>query len=186
MFQLKSIIKGNYLQYVRSYSFLVTIALSLFVAFNFIPSTDANFSTVRFGEFTGNYNAAWIGFVTAIMSSVFLSLVGFFLINGSIKKDIDTRIGHIIGASKISNAKYLFAKLFSNVLILLTILVIIFVVSIVLFFFYGEKYPFQILDFVLPYAVIAIPSLFFVVSFSLLLEVLFPKKVIRFNIFYFL
>ncbi|WP_299883985.1 hypothetical protein [uncultured Lacinutrix sp.] len=176
MFLFKNILKGNYLQYVRSYSFLITIALSLYIAFSFIPAPDANYTTIRFGEFTGNYNSVWIGFVTAIMSSAFLSLFGFFLINGSIRKDIETRIGHIIGTTQISNTSYILAKMLSNFFILFTILVIVFIVSLAIFFLYSDGYSLQLLDFIIPYFIIAVPSLLFTSSFSLLLEILIPKK----------
>ena len=176
MFQFKNIIKGNYLQYVRSYSFLITVALSVYIAFSFVPSPEANYTTIRLGAFTGDYNSAWIGFVTAIMSSTILSLFGFFLINGSIRKDIETRIGHIIGTTQISNTAYIITKLLSNFLILCSILAIVCIVSVILSFLYGNGQSFQLLDFVLPYAIITIPTLFVVSSFSLLLEIVLPKK----------
>lgn len=178
MLQYLNIIKGNYRQYVRSYSFLVTIALSLFIAFGLIPAPDANYVTMKFGDFTGEYNSEWIGIVTALLSSIFLSLAGFFLISGSIKKDIDSRIGHIIGSTRISNSTYILTKVASNFLVLFTILTVIFVVSICLFFLYGKGFTFRHKEFLIPYAFIAIPSLFFVASFTVVLEVLFPKRTI--------
>lgn len=184
MFQFKNIIKGNYLQYVRSYSFLITVALSVYIAFSFVPSPEANYSTIRLGSFTGDYNSAWIGFVTAIMSSTILSLVGFFLINGSIRKDIETRIGHIIGTTRISNTAYIFTKLLSNFLILFSILIIVSIVSVILSFLYGNGQSFQLLDFVLPYTIITIPTLFIVSSISLVLEIILPKKtLLQYGIF---
>ncbi len=182
-----NIIKGNFLQYIRSYSFLSTIAFSLFIAFNFVPSPDANYVTVSFSGYTGAYNSEWIGFVTAIMASTFLSLCGFFLVNGSIRKDIETRIGHIIGTTRISNISYLFAKILSNFLVLLSILAIIFLTGIFLFFLYGNEYTFNLLSFIKPYLFIAIPSLFVVASLSVILEVIFPtKRMLQYGVFLFL
>ena len=187
MFLLKNCIKGNYLQHIRSYSFLFTVVAITYLAFSFIPSPNANYSTISFGSYTGAYNSAWIGFVTAIMSSVFLSLFGFFLINGSIKKDIDTRIGHIIGTTKISNYAYILTKALSSFLILLTLLIIVFLTSIGLFFLYGKGHHLFLMDFIKPYILIAIPSLFLVVNFSIILEIIFPKKVlIQYGVFLFI
>jgi len=98
-----SIIKADYLQRTRSYAFLVTLAISLYIAYTFVPAPGAAYTTVRVGNFIGVYNAAWIGYVTAMMTSVFLSLIGFYLINNSIKKDIETGVGMIIAATSISN-----------------------------------------------------------------------------------
>ncbi len=180
-----NIIKGNYLQYARSYSFLITIGLSLLIALSIIPAPDANYSTLRFGEFTGVYNTTWISLVTAIFSSIFLSLCGFFLISGSIKKDIESRIGHIIGSTSISNTQYILTKISSNFFILFSILAIIFIVSIVLFFLYGSGYSFALIDFVIPYVIIAIPSLVFVTCLAVTLEIVFPRMaLLQYGVFF--
>ncbi|WP_442265270.1 hypothetical protein ACSIGC_13140 [Tenacibaculum sp. ZS6-P6] len=187
MLQYFNIIKGNYLQYIRSYSFLITIAFSLFIAFNFVPSQEANYTTVSFGGYTGDYTAEWIGFVTAILASTFLSLCGFFLVNGSIKKDIETRIGHIIGTTKISNIAYIFSKIASNFLVLLTILLIIFITGIALFFLYGNTHTFNVLSFIIPYVLIAIPTLFLIANLAVVLEIFFPtKRMLQYGVFLFL
>lgn len=187
MFLLKNSIKGNYLQHVRSYSFLITVAVITYLAFSFVPSTTANYSTIRFGSYTGNYNSAWIGFVTAIMSSVFLSLFGFFLVNGSIQKDIDTRLGHIIGTTKTSNFTYVLTKVLSNFFILLTLLSFVLLTSIILFYLYRKESDFVFLDFIIPYVLIVIPSLFLIVNFSIILEIIFPqKRLIQYAVFLFL
>lgn len=178
MWQFKSIVQGNYLQYIRSYSFLLVIAISLYISFSFIPSPKANYTTIRFGSYSGAYNATWIGLVTAILSSVFLSFFGFFLINGTVKKDIETRIGKIIASTSISNFSYLITKALANFLVLLSILVLAFLMSILLFFLYGKEFQFNISEFVVPYLCISIPSLFFIAIFSLVLEVLIPKQTI--------
>ena len=66
------IIKYDYLQRTRSYAFLITLYISLAVAYTFVPEPDANYSTIRIGDYLGVYNSAWFGYVTAIMSSIFL------------------------------------------------------------------------------------------------------------------
>jgi putative Mn2+ efflux pump MntP len=140
-----SIIKGDYLQRTRSYGFLVTLAISLFVAYTFVPATDASYTTLRIGNYIGEYNSAWIGYVSAIMTSVFLSLIGFYLVNSGIKKDIETEVGMIIATTQVSNFKYLLSKAISNYLVLLTIVVIVFLVNIGIFFIRSEGFPFEIL-----------------------------------------
>lgn len=183
MIRYLNIVKYSYLQYTRSYSFLITTIFSLLVSFHFIPYPDANYATVRFGEYVGDYNSNWIGFVSSIFSSVTLSLFGFFLIEGSIKKDIDTRIGQIIGTTKITNLEIILTKIFTNFLILFTILLTTFLTSIILFLLYGNT-EIEITAFIIPYLIIAVPSLFFISSFAIILEVLFPtKRLLRYTIF---
>src|SRR5580698_2105983 len=68
------IVISDYKQRTRSYAFLITLAISLYFAYSFIPAADANYTTVRIGNYVGVQNAAWIGYVTAMMTSVFLSM----------------------------------------------------------------------------------------------------------------
>lgn len=165
------IIRGDYLQRTRSYSFLITIALSVYFAYFFIPPPGASYTTVSIGNYVGSPNAAWIGHVTAVMTSLFLSLIGFFLVNNSIKKDIETEVGMIIAATSVSNLGYLLSKMLSNFLVLLSITGIVFLMSIGLFFFRGQGYSFDLMSFVLPYLIVTVPSMFFISSLAIVAEV---------------
>lgn len=181
------IIKGDYLQRTRSYSFLITIALSVYFAYFFIPPPGASYTTVSIGNYTGNANAAWIGHVTAVMTSLFLSLIGFFLVNNSIKKDIETEVGMIIAATSVSNFSYLLSKTLSNFLVLLSIMGIGFLMSIGLFFFRGQGYSFDLMSFVLPYLIITVPSLFFISSLAIVGEVFVGRRsMIQYILFFIL
>ncbi|CAN5116237.1 hypothetical protein BH11BAC6_BH11BAC6_05070 [soil metagenome] len=183
----KSIIKADYLQRTRSYAFLITLAISLYIAYTFVPASGANYSTVKIGNYIGENNSAWIGYVTAIMTSVFLSLIGFFLVSGSIKKDIETEVGMIIATTQISNFKYLLSKMLSNFLVLLTITGIVFVMSILLFFIRSNESPFEITQFILPYLLSTLPAIFFVSSLAVTAEVFLGRwPVLQYLGFFFL
>ncbi|WP_456441315.1 hypothetical protein [Psychroserpens sp.] len=180
-----TIIKSDYLQRTRSYTFLVTLCISLAVAYTFIPAPDANYSTIKIGNHLGDYNSAWIGYVTAIMTSIFLSLVGFYLVNGSIKTDIHTRVGQIVASTAISNFGYLFSKLLSNFLVLLTIVFIVFLMSILLFFSYNEGFSFEIIQFIKSYLFITFPAMFFIATLAVVFEVFFGKYSVIQNVGFF-
>jgi len=53
----------------------------------------------------------WFGYTTAIMYSLFLSLIGFYLVNNSIETDIKTKVKQIIPSSKIENFTYIISKI---------------------------------------------------------------------------
>lgn len=180
-----TIIKSDYLQRTRSNAFLITLCASLAIAYTFVPEPNANYSTIRIGDYIGFYNSAWFGYVTAIMTSVFLSLIGFYLINSGIKMDVNTKVGQIIAATKIKNFTYLLAKALSNFLVLLTIVLIILTMSIVLFFLYNEGYPFELYQFFKPYAIITIPALFSVSILAIIFEVFLGKYSIIQNVGFF-
>ncbi|MGY3794595.1 hypothetical protein [Aquimarina sp. 433] len=180
-----SIIKYDYLQRTRSYSFLITLCISLAIAYTFVPEPNASYSTIRIADYVGFYNSAWFGYVTAIMTSIFLSLIGFYLVNSTIKTDAITKIGHITAATPITNFKYLASKFISNFLILSTIVVIIFLMSILLFILYNEGYSFEILQFIIPYILIPIPAIFCISAIAVVFEVIFKKYSIIQNIGFF-
>ncbi len=180
-----TIIKYDYLQRTRSYAFLITLCISVAIAYTFVPEPNANYSTIRIADYIGEYNSAWIGYVTAIMTSLFLSLIGFYLVNSGIKTDIETKVGQIVASTRVKNFSYLLAKTLSNFLVLLTILGIIFIMSVLLFFLHNEGNTFEIFQFIKPYILIPIPTLFFIAVLAVIFEVFFGKYTIIQNVGFF-
>ena len=173
---LYNMIKADYLQRTRSYMFLITLAVTVFMAYSFVPANDAGYTTLSASGYKGVYNSAWVGYVSGIMTTVMLSFYGFMLVNSGIKKDIDTEVGVIIATTFISNFKYLLSKQLSNYLVLLTITGITFTVSIGVFFWRGNGYPFILSNFILPYLLFAVPALFVVSSVAVVSEVFLGKR----------
>jgi hypothetical protein len=181
------IVKADYLQRTRSYSFLLTLAATLLLAYSFIPAQNANYTTLSASGYRGVYNSAWVGYVSGIMTTVMMSFYGFLLVNSGIKKDIDTEVGLIIATTPISNFKYLLSKQLSNYLVLLTIAGLTFCVSIVVFFFRGTGYPFVLSNFIFPYLFFAVPTLFVIASLAVVGEVFLGKRsILQFIIYFFL
>ncbi|MEO7043991.1 MAG: hypothetical protein ABI091_01700, partial [Ferruginibacter sp.] len=171
----KSIIKGDYQQRTRSYAFLITLAISLYLAYTFVPAPGADYTTVKIGKYVVLNNTAWVGYVTAMMASVFLSLLGFYLVNSSIQKDIDTEVGMIIATTQVSNFKYLFTKVLSNFMVLLTITGLVSIMGIILVFVRSNGAAFNIVQFILPYLLTTLPCIFFIASLAVLAEVFLGK-----------
>ena len=181
-----NIITYDYLQRTRSYGFLISLCISLAIGYSFVPEPNANYSTIRIGEYLGVYNSAWFGYVTAIMTSVFLSLIGFYLVNSSIRTDVETRVGQIMAATPIKNSTYLLSKTLSNFLVLLTIAFLVFMMSILLFFLYHDaRFSLEIGQFIKPYLLITIPSIFVISALAVLSEVICGRFSILQNVGFF-
>ena len=179
------IIHADYLQRTRSYAFLITLAISLYFAYFFLPAPSATYTTVKIGNYVGVPNSAWMAYVTAMMSSTFIGLIGFYLVNSNIKKDIDTGVGMIIATTAITNFQYLLAKTWSNFLVLTSILGCSFIMTIALFFIRHTGYPFEPLQFILPFILIPIPTIFFISVLAVVGEVFLYRFGILLNIGYF-
>ena len=165
------IVYSDYLQRTRSYAFLITLAIALYAAYAFMPAPNADYTTVRVGHYVGVQNSAWTGYVTAMMSCTFICWIGFYLVNSGIQKDIQTGVGMIIATTGISNFRYLMAKALSNFLVLTSILGCTFLMSIALFSIRDTGYAFEPLQFIIPYLVIAVPSIFFFSALAVTAEV---------------
>lgn len=185
MTSLKSIIRADYLQRTRSYTFLVTLLASVCMAYTFVPAAGASYSTLRIGNYVGENNAAWIGHNTAIMASIFLWLIGFYLVNDGIKKDKETGVGQIIATTSIGNFKYLLAKALSNFFVLLTIVIIIMLMAFSLVMIRGRNYQFDFSQFLLPYVFATVPTIFLVSVVAVFAEVILGKYVMLQNIAFF-
>ncbi len=183
---LKSIIKADYLQRTRSYAFLVTVLVSVYFAYLFLPARGANYTTVRIGNFVGESNSAWIGHVSAIMASTFLWLIGFYLVNGGIQRDRETGVGQIMATTSISNFNYLLAKTFSNFLVLLTVMLIVMTMALVMVVIRSGNYPFDAVQFFFPYIFSTLPSIFFVSVLAVVAEVALGRYSILQNIGFFI
>jgi hypothetical protein len=171
-----SIIKADYLQRTRSYGFLITLALTIYAAYSFVPPPSASYTTLNIAGFKGVYNSAWVGNISAMMTTIMLSLYGFFLVSGGIKKDIDTEVGLIVATTPITNFGYLLSKALSNFLVLITIMSCTFVVSILMFFIRSNGYPFVLTDFVVPYLLLSLPALLLISALAVVGEVVLGRR----------
>jgi hypothetical protein len=67
---------------VRRFSFLVIVALAVFLGYQVITG----FFELRLGSYRGLLNAAWIGALMALTLSFFLSLIGFYVTRGNVSR----------------------------------------------------------------------------------------------------
>lgn len=166
-------------------SFWIIIALTVLITSFFIPADGARYLTVSFEEYRGIYNSAWVGTVAAMTVSWCLGLFGFYLVKDSIEDDEKTRVGQLIESSPVKKATYLFGKFLSNIGILSFILFTSIVVAILLQFIRGESYVIELLDYIVPYLVIAFPALIFISALAILFQTVPILKGVPGNIVFF-
>lgn len=180
------LIKGDYLQRSRSYGFLITMIITAYFAYTFLPAETANYHTVRVGNFVGQMNSAWIGHVTAMMSSTFLWMIGYYLINNSIRRDIETGVGQIAATSLAGNFKYLLGKAMGNFFVLLTLAGIALMAGVFQLLLRGNGEVFDPLQFFAPFLFVTLPSILFVSILAIVLEVMLKRYYNLQNIIFFI
>jgi hypothetical protein len=106
--------RADFLERSRRYSFLITLGLTIFAAYLYLPPSSADYLTLGLGNHRGVYNSAWVGGSVAVLCSALLSLPAFYLVKNAIERDEQTRVGQIIATTPLSKSLYTLGKALSN------------------------------------------------------------------------
>lgn len=162
--------RADFLERTRRYSFLITLAITAYVGYTFVPPPDAHYLTVALGTHRGVYNSAWMGSTVALMTSAFLSLAGFYLVKGAVDRDRTTRVGQILATTRMSSALYTVGKTLSNLAVLSAIVLVLAVVALVMQLVRGEDMQVRLWPLLSPFLLITLPWLAFVAALAVLFE----------------
>lgn len=111
---LYHMVRADFLERVRRYSFLLTMAFSIYLGY----AVYSGQMTLQLDKYRGVDNSAWLGSVIGLVGSVYLSLVGFYIVKNSIQRDRQTRVGQILATTPISKSFYTISKTLSNAAVL--------------------------------------------------------------------
>lgn len=171
---LFAIIRASYLNKVRTYRFLIVLGLTIVIGYIFVPAPDADYVTLGWGSSTtfyrGVYNSAWIGGMVAMLTGVFLTLLGFYVVNDSIKRDEQTRVGQIIATTPLKNSVYTLGNALCNFAVLSTIVVIVFLTSLGMQLVRAEDFTIDLWALFAPFLVFVLPLMLLVAAVAVLFE----------------
>jgi hypothetical protein len=68
------------------------------------------------------YNSAAIGMATALLGSLFIGLIGFYVVSNAVRRDARSRCGFVLAATPLGSGEYIVGKFLGNVLFLTTFL----------------------------------------------------------------
>ena len=142
---------ADFLQRVRSNSFLFVVALMMYATYAILPNTEADYvAGMTMGAHRGLYNSAWIGTVLGIVVSMLASLFAFYLIKNAISRDRQSLVGRIIATTPTSKFTYLLGKWLSNVAVLTALMVVMMFVGIGMQVWRGEDTAVNLLQLAYP------------------------------------
>ena len=154
---LYHMVKADFLERVRRYSFLMTLAGALYLAY----AITAEKVVVRVGEgYRGQYNSAWIGMMMAVCCSTFLSLCGFYVVKNSVERDSITRVGRILAATPMRKEFYTVAKMVSNFAVLACMVAVLMIAAIAVQWIRPEARTISLWQLWSPFLLIALPAMF--------------------------
>jgi hypothetical protein len=162
--------RADFLQRTRSYGFLITLGITLYVGYFFVPPNHSSYATMAIGNHRGLYNSAYLGSLMALLISPFLSLAGFYLVKNAIDRDIQTRVGQILATTTLSKPLYTVGKTISNFALLAVMVAVMGVAAVVMQFVRGEDLILHLGQLVMPLIFISLPVMLVVAALAILFE----------------
>lgn len=157
---------GDFKERVRRYSFLMTMLWTLFWGYLVITRK----YSVQFGNYQSEFDSIWAGNLMAILSTIMLTFVGFYLVKNSIKRDRVTKVGQIIAGTQIKNFTYIFSKFISNFTVLFAIVLVLMVLALVMQLLGDIRTDINLWELLSPFLIINVPVIIFISSLAILFE----------------
>jgi hypothetical protein len=171
---LFAIMRAGYLNKVRTYRFLIILGLTIIAGYAFVPPPDADYVTLAWVSTTtlyrGVYNSAWIGAMVAMLTGIFLTLLGFYVVKDTVKRDEQTRVGQIIATTPLGNSVYTLGNTLCNFAVLSTMVAIILFTTIGMQLIRGEDLTINLWALISPFLVLVLPLMFLVAAIAILFE----------------
>jgi ABC-type transport system involved in multi-copper enzyme maturation permease subunit len=165
---------ADFFERTRRYSFLLTLAAVIYLGvlvnngtvFFYLWSGDPNSLAFRF---RGEFNSAWIGTMTVLVTNSFLGLFGFYLVSNCIERDIRTGVGQIIATTPVRRATYLIGKWISNFLVL-TVMELIMAVAAAVMVLLKREAALDLVALIMPFLAVALPFLALIAALAVVFE----------------
>jgi len=164
------LVRADFLERVRRYSFLITLGMMVYVGYLAVPPIESGALTVNLGGIRGIYNSAWVGSMIALLSSMLLSLPGFYLVKNAVERDRRTGVGQIIATTPLNKVLYTLGKAVGNFYFLALIVAVVVIAAGATQLLRGEIVYLDVWALVAPFLFVTLPALTLVAAVAVLFE----------------
>jgi hypothetical protein len=165
---LYQMVRADFLERVRRYSFLLTLAFAAYLAWG----SATGLIVLRLREYRGVFNSAWLGSMMTLVSTFFVSLVGFYIVKNAILRDEQTRVGRILASTPMSRVFYTLAKSLSNFVVLALMVAVLATTALFTQFIRAEDTHYQLGALMAPFLWVALPAMAITAAVAVLFETL--------------
>ena len=165
---LYHMVRADFLERVRRYSFLLTLAFAAYLAWG----AASGLIVLRLDEYRGVFNSAWVGSMMTLVSTLFISLVGFYIVKNAILRDEQTRVGRILASTPMSRVFYTLAKALSNFAVLALMIAVLAVTALFMQFASAEDTHYRLATLLAPFLWVGIPAMAITGAVAVLFETL--------------
>jgi hypothetical protein len=163
---LYHLVRADFLERVRRYSFLVTLAFAVYLGYCAVTGK----VVVKLDDYRGVYNSAWVGALMTLVATLFLTLFGFYIVKGSIQRDQDTRVGQILATTPMTRPFYTVAKMISNFAVLGSMVAVMALAAIVMQMLKAEDPHVHLWPLLSPLVIFALPAVALTGALAILFE----------------
>lgn len=168
---LYHLMRADFLERVRRYSFLVTLLVIVFFTYLCLPAIDSPaWLYLNLGRARPIYSSAWIGLAVTKLFVEFFPLFGFYLVKNTLERDRRTGVGEIIATTPISKPMYTLGKWLSNMAVFSVLIGVTILTSLILQFVRAEDFAVDLWALVAPFLFFSLPMLAFIAALAVLFE----------------
>jgi hypothetical protein len=163
---LYHLIRADFLERTRRYSFLIMLGLVLYLGY----TVNVGQITLRLDSYRGIFNSAWVGSMMTLVINFFLGWFGFYLIKNSIARDYETGVGQIMATSPLSRPMYTLGKWLSNFTVLAVMVFVLMLAAIVMQLIQREDPQIQLWALLAPFIFGALPFMALIAAIAVFFE----------------
>jgi hypothetical protein len=167
---LYHIVRADFYERFRRYNVLIVIGLTIFLTTLYLPPQGVGRLSFNVGGYRGIYNSAWVGATVTILTVIFISLPGFYLVKNAISRDEQTGVGQIIATTSLSKFQYIFGKVISNWVFLAATAGVAMLSAVGIQLIRGEILKISLSGYLLPYFLLTLPMMALVAAVAVLFE----------------
>jgi hypothetical protein len=160
--------KADFLERVRRYSFFLTMLFALGLGYGAATGR----ISINMGGYRGVYTSAWIGSLVTLITTCFVTLVGFYIIKSAVDRDRQTGVGQILAATPLSKASYALGKFLSNFAVLAAMVLVLAVCALGMQIVSGEDRHVDAVALLAPFVLVALPAMALTAAMAVLFEML--------------
>lgn len=153
----------------RRLSTLVVFVLLSACAYLWVPDPRTGRTLIEIAGKRAIYNSAAIGMGTAAMATIFVGLIGYYVISNALRRDLSSRCGFVLASTGMRSSEYLAGKFLGNVVFLATFIGGFMLTSMGMLVLRGEA-PLEPLVFAKQYFYLVTPAILFVSAVAILFE----------------
>ena len=167
--RLLAVVRADFLIRLRRPSTIVVFLLLSAVPYLWIPDPSTGRALMQIGGRRALYNSATIGMATATLATMFVGLIGFYVISNALRRDVLSRCGYVIASTTMRGSEYLAGKFAGNVVFLSVFTAGFMATAMAMVVVRGEA-PLEPWVFAKQYLMLAPPAIAFVSATAILFE----------------